>query len=305
MHFHRRLGHLNHDTIIRMAKNPASGIALTDDVRANCLACAQGKQTKNKQSRKDTGGNSPIGVIGGVICSGLKGPMTPRDILGNRHMVNFVDHRTNYCRVFLAKTKDVAALKFKHFMAFFERQFNCRIHVRRTDGGGEYKTLDLFCKDTEIARQVSDPRNQASNGKAERMHRTIMNMVRSMAFACGLPLSFWGDAAEYAAYILNRSLTKANPGSKSPLQMLTKNTADLSDIVVFGSPRTVRVDAKNKSLGERDKPGMIGGKSDEIKGYRVYIPRDKVVVVTQHVSNVEALSDVQNEQLKRVHLDDS
>ncbi|KAG3195587.1 hypothetical protein PC128_g8382 [Phytophthora cactorum] len=87
--------------------------------------------------------------------------------------------------------------------------------------------------------------------------------------------------------------------------MLTKNTPDLSDIVVFGSPCTVHVDAKNKSLGKRGKPGMIVGKSDEIKGYRVYIPRDKIVVVTQHVSNVETLSDVQNEQLKRVHLDDS
>eukprot|EP00644_Phytophthora_capsici_P017109 jgi/Phyca11/130666/e_gw1.96.61.1 len=91
-------------------------------------------------------------------------------------MVNFIDHRTNYCRIFLAKTKDVAALKFKHFMAFFERQFNCCIHVLRTDGGGEYKPLDIFCEQTGIARQISEPRNQASNGKAERMHRTIMNM---------------------------------------------------------------------------------------------------------------------------------
>ncbi|KAG2930636.1 hypothetical protein PC115_g6420 [Phytophthora cactorum] len=199
MHFHRRLGHLNYDTITRMAKKPASGVALSDEVRANCLDCAEDKQNKNKQSRMDTGGNSPIDVIGGIICSDLKGPMTPRDRLGNRYVVNFVDHRTNYCRGFLAKTKDVAALKFKHFMAFFERQFNCRIHVLGTDGGGEYKTLNLFCKDTGIARRVSEQRNQASNGKAERMHCTIMNMVGSMVFTCGLLLSFWGDAAEYAA----------------------------------------------------------------------------------------------------------
>ncbi|CAH0491931.1 unnamed protein product [Peronospora farinosa] len=32
MHFHRRLGHLHYDTILQMAKNPASGIALTDEV---------------------------------------------------------------------------------------------------------------------------------------------------------------------------------------------------------------------------------------------------------------------------------
>ncbi|KAG3057436.1 hypothetical protein PI125_g25401 [Phytophthora idaei] len=66
-----------------------------------------------------------------------------------------------------------------------------------------------------------------------------MNMARSMVFACGLPLSFWGDAAEYAAYILNRSPTKANPKRMSPLEMLTKKTYVLSDIAVFGSPCTV------------------------------------------------------------------
>ena len=118
MHFHRRLGYLHFDTIIRMAKDPASGIKRTDVDRTNCLSCAQGKKSKNQQSRKDTGSNSPIDVIGGVIFSDLKGPITPKVRLGNRYMVNFIDHRTNYCRVFLAKTKDVAAQKFKHFMIF-------------------------------------------------------------------------------------------------------------------------------------------------------------------------------------------
>ena len=145
------------------------------------------------------------------MCSDLKGPMTPRDRLGNRYLVNFIDHRSNYCRVLLAKTKDAAALKFKHFMTSFEREFNYKIHLLRTDGGGEYKTLDVFCKATDILRQVSEARNQASNEKAERMHRTIMNMVRTMIFASKLPPSSWGDAAEYASYILNRSRTSQTP----------------------------------------------------------------------------------------------
>ena len=174
-------------------------------------------------------------MIGGVICSDLKGPLTPRDRVGNRYLINFVDHRSNYCRVFLAKTKDVAAMNFKHFLSAFERRFDFRIHVLRTDGGGEYKPLDVFCKKTGVSRQMSERDNQSSNGKAERMHRTIMNMVRSMVFASGLPLKFWGDAAEYAAYILNRSPTKANEGGISPIEMLTKKQPNLNDIVVFGS----------------------------------------------------------------------
>ena len=83
MHFHRRFVHLNFETIIRMAQDPASCIILTDQIRENCLACDQGKQTKYAQSRKDTGNNSPIDVVGGVICSDFKGPTTPKDSLGH------------------------------------------------------------------------------------------------------------------------------------------------------------------------------------------------------------------------------
>ena len=137
LQFQSRLGHLCYDIFIKMARDPASGIKLSDTRRINCLACAQGKQTKNAQSRKDSGLNSPIYVIGGVICSDLKGPMTPRDRLGNIYLISFIDHRSNYCRVFLVKTEDVAAMKFKHFLVLFEKRFNYCIQVLRTDGGGE------------------------------------------------------------------------------------------------------------------------------------------------------------------------
>lgn len=76
------------------------------------------------------GANSPIERIGGVICFGLKGSMTPKDRLGNRYLVNFVDHKSNYCRVYFVLTNYKAAKKFEHFLAFFGRQFDCRIHVR-------------------------------------------------------------------------------------------------------------------------------------------------------------------------------
>lgn len=38
-------------------------------------------------------------------------------------------------------------------------------------------------------------------------------------------------------------------------------------------------------------------------GYRVLIPRDKILVVTQHVRNVKKLTNEKNSQL-RIHLDD-
>eukprot|EP00644_Phytophthora_capsici_P006023 jgi/Phyca11/97569/e_gw1.2.394.1 len=98
--------------------------------------------------------------------------MTPKDRRGNRYLINFVDYSTNYVRVFLAKNKVEATKKFEHFLVYFEKRFNCRIHVLRTDGGKEYINVDPFCKATGVRRQISERENQASNGKAERMHRT-------------------------------------------------------------------------------------------------------------------------------------
>ena len=85
----------------------------------------------------------------------------------------------------------------------------------------------------------------------------------------------------------------------SLIEMLNKRTPVLRDIVVFGSPCTVHKYSKNKSLGEHGEAALIIGKGDEMKGYRVYIPKDRIVMVTQHVRNVEALSDNQNSQLSR------
>ena len=68
--------------------------------------------------------HSPIDRIGGVICSDLKGPLKSKDRLGNRYLINFIDHKINYCRVFLAHTEDEAAKKFKNFLIFFEKRFD-------------------------------------------------------------------------------------------------------------------------------------------------------------------------------------
>ncbi|CAI5724630.1 unnamed protein product [Hyaloperonospora brassicae] len=223
--------------------------------------------------------------------------MTPADRLKNCYTVNFIDHYSNYCRVFLALTKDKAAKKFEHFLAWFEKRFDCLIHVLRTDGGGEYMNVDLFCKTACVERQKSEARNQASNGKEERMHRTVLNMARSMIFASRLPLSFWRDAVEYAAFVLNRIPNSANTRRASPLQMLTKQTPDLREIVAFRSVCTVYRDPRKISLKQRAQLGAIVGSSDETKGYRVFLKKYNVVVVTQHVENIETLSDEQIDRL--------
>ncbi len=66
-----------------------------------------------------------------------------------------------------------------NFVEHFERRFDYRVQVLRTDGGEEYANIDLFCERTGIARQRTEAENPSSNGKAERMHRTVLHMADS------------------------------------------------------------------------------------------------------------------------------
>ncbi|OWY93993.1 putative mitochondrial protein [Phytophthora megakarya] len=47
---------------------------------------------------------------------------------------------------------------------------------------------------------------------------------------------------------------------------------------------------------------MIVGIGEETKGYRVYLPKDRVVITPQHVKNIETLDKAQKEQVQRLYL---
>uniref|UniRef100_A0AAV1T2Z2 Reverse transcriptase Ty1/copia-type domain-containing protein n=1 Tax=Peronospora matthiolae TaxID=2874970 RepID=A0AAV1T2Z2_9STRA len=97
---------------------------------------------------------------------------------------------------------------------------------------------------------------------------------------------FWGDAVLYAVHILNRSPTRANAKRASPLEVLTGKTPNLRGIVVFGSHA-------------RGAPSLSSSSAIKPKGYKVLLPRDNKVVVTQRIKNIETLTEAQNAKLQR------
>ncbi|CAI5717441.1 unnamed protein product [Peronospora farinosa] len=80
--------------------------------------------------------------------------------------------------------------------------------------------------------------------------------------------------------------------------MLTVKCPNLVNIIIFGSLCTVYRDPDKKLWHPRAKVGMIIGKNDEIKGFKVYNPNDRVVITTQHIKNVETIGSTHNVQLQ-------
>uniref|UniRef100_A0AAV1TTY6 Uncharacterized protein n=1 Tax=Peronospora matthiolae TaxID=2874970 RepID=A0AAV1TTY6_9STRA len=62
--------------------------------------------------------------------------------------------------------------------------------------------------------------------------------------------------------------TRANPGRKSPLELLTKKPVSVVDVVVFSSPCKVYQNPLNASLGKRGAPGIIVEKTKKLRGAR-------------------------------------
>jgi hypothetical protein len=75
----------------------------------------------------------------------------------------------------------------------------------------------------------------------------------------------------------------------------------IGDLVPFGAKCTVLVSHKY-GKGKRKEPwreralaGYIIGKNEEIKWYKVYIPSKSEVVTSQHVCNIECMSEEQKQ----------
>ena len=55
-----------------------------------------------------------------------------------------------------------------------------------------------------IKHETTAPYSSPSNGKAERLNRTLNEHVRAMLFQTNMPQSFWAEAMAAAAYLINR-----------------------------------------------------------------------------------------------------
>ena len=66
----------------------------------------------------------------------------------------------------------------------------------RSDNGGEYLSNDFkqYLSENGIHHQLTVAYTPQQNGVAERMNRTLLDLVRSMLHHKSLPKHFWADA---------------------------------------------------------------------------------------------------------------
>ncbi|CAL1680875.1 unnamed protein product [Lasius platythorax] len=117
-----------------------------------------------------------------------------------------------------------------------ETECNTKVKIIRSDNGTEYcnqKLTDYF-KEKGIKHQLTVPYTPQQNGLAERTQRTIMDKVRCMFQDSGCDRIMWTEAANTAAYIINRSQTKKLLAA-TPEEVWSEKRIDLKHIRIFES----------------------------------------------------------------------
>jgi len=281
--WHCRYGHLNFNGLKTLhSKKMVTGLPEIRTPSKLCKDCVIGKQQRKSIPKKSLWrATHKLQLVHSDIC----GPITPSTSSGKRYLITFIDDYSRKIWVSLLSEKSQAFVSFKNFKCMVEKEVGTSIQCLRTDRGGEFTSHEFnsFCSSHGIKRQLTAAFTPQQNGVAERKNRTIMNMVRCMLSEKHLPKFLWGEAVNWAAYILNRSPTLAVK-DKTPQEAWSDIKPAVHHLKVFGCVAHVHIpDAKRKKLDAKSFPCVMLGISDESKAYRLFDPITKRIVVSKDV----------------------
>ena len=273
--WHCRLGHINEKRISKLHKDGALG-SFDFESYEICESCLSGKMTKSPFNKQGERANDLLGLIHTDVC----GPLSTNARGGYSYFVTFTDDLSRYGYVYLMKHKSETFEKFKEFKNEVQNQLGKSIKAIRSDRGGEYlsQEFDYYLKECGIVSQLTPPGTPQWNGVSERRNRTLLDMVRSMMSQTSLPTSFWGYALETAAFIINRTPSKAI--EKTPYEIWTGRKPNMSFLRIWGCESHVKKLTSDKLAPKTDKCLFVGYPK-ETKGYYFYNPSENKVFVAR------------------------
>jgi len=247
-----------------------------------CTDCIKGKQHRDlipKQSNWRATHN--LELIHADIC----GPITPTSNSNKRYILLFIDDYSRKAWVYFLAEKSETLHSFKCFKIMVEKEAEISIKCLRTDRGGEFNSNEFneLCKEHRIKRQLTTAFTPQQNGVAERKNRTMMNTVRSMLSCKSIPKSFWPEAVNWTIYLLNRCPTLA-------MKNVTHEEAwsglkpSVSYFRVFGCITHAHVpNVRRTKLDNKSTTYVLLGVSEESKGYRLFDPIVKRIIISKDV----------------------
>nr|GFA28387.1 hypothetical protein [Tanacetum cinerariifolium] len=258
--WHRRLSHLNFDTINLLSKNDiVVGLPKLKFVKDYlCSSCELGKAKRKSFHSKfnKTVTSSTHGLMWSHACSKYKWDM------------------------------------------LVQRGLQAQVRVVRTDKGTKFlnQTLHAYFAAEGILHQTSVARTPEQNGVVERRNRTLVEAARTMLSATKVPLFFWAEAIATACFTQNHSLVIPRP-EKTPYHIINDQKSLVKFFHIFGSICYIVRDGENlDKMKEKGDECIFMGYSTQSRAYRMFNKRTRVVMESINV-NFDELPQMASDQI--------
>ena len=206
---------------------------------------------------------------------------------GGKYYIVFVDDYSRASWTYILKSRKEVLPQVQQFLVEIATQYDTKVKVLRTDNALEFtqKAIEDMCATYGMLHQTTCPYTSQQNGVAERKHRHLLDMVRTLLVAMHVPMYLWSDAVLTATFLVNR-LPSAALGGDVPVTRLSPN-AELFSLPprVFGCTAFVHDHTPVLSkLAPRARKGVFVGYARTQKGYRVYFPDTHHYITSGDVS---------------------
>ncbi|CDF34864.1 unnamed protein product [Chondrus crispus] len=296
--WHERFAHVHSQGIASMIRdNVVSGVKLlgneankinntdNDCISEKCSACVYGKATRSviPKERSSRRAYFCLDLVHSDVC----GPLEVQSNGGAKYFITFIDDHSNWSVVYPMHHKSEAFERYKMFAQLAQTHTGRKIKVLRTDRGGEYLSTEFksFLIANGTQHQMTTAYTPEQNGVAERLNRTLVNLVRSMLAHKKVTKGFWAEALANAVYVRNRVTSRAIPPKMTPYHLWMKSVPNVGHLRVFGSKCWYTLPKHNiQKLDARAKEAMFLGYAENTKAYKLWDGDLHKVIVSRDVT---------------------
>ncbi|GKA99957.1 putative RNA-directed DNA polymerase, partial [Tanacetum coccineum] len=145
-----------------------------------------------------------------------------------------------------------------------------------------------FIKTMGLIHQTSCAYTPQQNGIAERKHRHLLNVARSLMFQGGIPLYFWTECVLTATYLINR-LPSSVLNGKSPFSLVYGREPNLSHLRSFGCLCFAAVVKGSDKFSEKAEKCVLIGYASGKKAYKLFSLENRTVLYSRDVKFYETI----------------
>ncbi|KAK4352811.1 hypothetical protein RND71_028329 [Anisodus tanguticus] len=277
--WHNRLGHPGVPIFNFLRGN--NFIACNGKLAQNCVSCSLGKHIRLPFKSSTSVTFAPFDIIHADLWTS---PIPSS--LGHKYYLVLLDDFSHYVWLYPLKFKSEVFVKFLEFRNFIQTQFGKGIKSCQCDNGREFNNsmFHRFCTNNGMIFRFSCPHTSPQNGKAERIIRTINNMIRTLLIHASLPPPFWVYAAKMSEYTLN-ILHTSTLHNMTPTEILYHRIPSYDHLRIFGCLCYLNLSSTAPhKLAPRSTPCVFLGFPPNHRGYLCYDLSTSQIHISRHVT---------------------